>query len=117
MNTIIIRSFNQSDLPAIIQLFKEAVPAINIKHYSSQQISTWIDIDHVRWQEKLTNNIAFVAEIDLIIVGFIDMTHGGYLDHLYIHKDYQARFISLHLLRAVEKAARQLNLAHIVTDC
>ncbi len=117
MDTIIIRSFNLSDFPVVIQLFKEAVPAINIKHYSSQQISTWIDIDLTRWQEKLINNIALVAEINSIIVGFIDMTHEGYLDHLYIHKDYQARWVSLKLLRAIEKTARQLGFAKIVTDC
>jgi GNAT superfamily N-acetyltransferase len=117
MDAIIIRSFKPSDLSLVIQLFKEAVPAINIRHYSSEQISTWIDIDPIRWKEKLISNIAFVAEIDSIIVGFIDMTHEGYLDHLYIHKNYQARWISLKLLRAVEKIARQLGLARIFTNC
>jgi putative acetyltransferase len=63
------------------------------------------------------SNIVFVAELDSMIVGFIDMTRKGYLDHLYIHKDYQARFISLHLLKAIEKEARQLGFVKIVTDC
>ena len=117
MNTIIIRPFKPSDLSAIIKLFKQAVPAINIRHYSSMQVSIWIDIDELRWAEKLTKNISFIAKADSIIVGFIDMSYEGYLDHLYIHKDYQARWVSLRLLRAVEKAARQLSLTKIFTDC
>ncbi len=117
MGTIVVRLFKSSDFPIVIQLFKEAVPAINSRDYSSEQINTWIDIDLGRWQEKLTNNISFVAEIDAVIVGFANITHKGYLDLMYIHKDYQARFVSLHLLRAIEKIARQLDLARITTDC
>ena len=49
MSTIIIRSFKSLDLPAVIQLFKEAVAAINIQHYSPEQIAVWTDIDSERW--------------------------------------------------------------------
>lgn len=116
-SSIIIRPFTSSDLPAVIQLFKEAVAAINIRHYSPEQIAVWIDIDPIKWQAKLENMIVFVAEIDSTIVGFADMTREGYLDHLYVHKDYQARWVSLHLFRAIEKAARERGLSQITTDC
>lgn len=117
MSTIIIRPYKTSDLQAVIQLFKEAVAAINIRHYSAEQIAVWTDVDPVRWQAKLEKMIVFVAEIDSIIVGFADMTREGYLDHLYIHKDYQARWVSLHLFKAIEKTARGLGLTKITTDC
>src|ERR1700730_9761083 len=96
MDTIVVRPFQAADLPIIIQLFQEAVPAINKRHYSPEQIATWIDIDPAHWQIKLANHVSFVAEINSMIVGFADITVDGYLDHLYIHKDYQARFVSLH---------------------
>ena len=128
MCTITIRSYKASDLVAVIQLFKEAVTAINIRHYSPEQIAVWTEVDPVRWQAKLEAMIVFVAvsaeasgvgwaEIDSIIVGFADMTREGYLDHLYVHKDYQARWVSLHLFKAIEKAARDLGLTKITTDC
>jgi putative acetyltransferase len=117
MNTIVIRPFNSSDLSSMIQLFKEAVAAINIRHYSPEQVAVWTEVDPARWQAKLEKMIAFVAEIDSTIVGFADMTHEGYLDHLYVHKDYQARWVSLHLFKAIEKAARELGLTKITTDC
>ncbi len=117
MSTIAIRPFKSLDLPAVIQLFKEAVAAINIQHYSPEQIAVWTDIDSERWLKKLEQNIAFVAEMDSTIVGFADISHEGYLDRMYVHKDYQARWVSLHLFKAIEKAARELGLTKITTDC
>ena len=49
MSTITIRSYKASDFQAVIQLFKEAVAAINIRHYSPEQIAVWTDVDRVRW--------------------------------------------------------------------
>lgn len=127
--TITIRPFKASDLPSVIQLFKEAVAAINIRHYSPEQIAVWTDVDPIHWQSKLESMIVFVAVLrdasndapqddqDERIVGFADMTREGYLDHLYVHKDYQARWVSLHLFKAIEKAARELGLTKITTDC
>lgn len=117
MSTIIIRPYQPSDFDAIVTLFKEAVAAINIRHYTPEQIAVWTDIDPDRWHAKLAEMIVFVAEIDSTIVGFADMTREGYLDHLYVHKDYQARWVSLHLFRAIEKAARELGLTTLTTDC
>ncbi len=119
MSKISIRPFNPSDTPYLIKLFRDAVHTINTKHYSPEQVAVWApeEIDEEKWKAKLSSLITFVAEIDGIIVGFADITCQGYLDHLYIHKDYQARFVSLHLLRAIEQAARDLGLSKITTDC
>lgn len=119
MSKISIRPFKSSDTPELIRLFRDAVHTINIKHYSPEQVDVWApdDIDEEKWRKKLAQMITFVAEIDGTIVGFVDMTHEGYLDHLYIHKNYQGRFISAHLLRAIEGAARKLGLSKITTHC
>jgi putative acetyltransferase len=117
MSTIIIRPFKSSDLHAIIKLFKEAVAAINIRHYTPEQIAIWTDIDPARWQTKFAENIVFVAEINSTIAGFADMSREGELDHLYVHKDYQARMVSLRLFKAIENAARELGLTKITTNC
>ena len=119
MSNITIRPFKPSDTKKLIQLFRDAVHAINIRHYSPDQVAVWApeDIDENKWHTSLEKNITFVAEIDGKIVGFADMTHEGYLDRLYVHKDYQGRFIAVHLLREIEKAARELGLSKITTHC
>lgn len=117
MSTIIIRPYQPSDLPAVVQLFKEAVAAINIKHYTSEQVAVWTTINLEKWQTSLATNITLVAEANNIIVGFGDLSHEGYLDRLYIHKDYQGKFISLKIFKALEQKAKELGLEKITTDC
>lgn len=117
MSTITIRLYQPSDFDAIVTLFKEAVAAINIKHYTAEQVAIWTTINVERWQASLAKNITFIAETNGIIVGFGDMTHEGYLDRLYVHKEYQARFVALKIFKALEQRARELGLEKITTDC
>lgn len=123
---IAIRPFSIADTPALISLFRDAVHAINIQHYSPEQVAIWapeeIHVQHWQnkreaWQKQFTTNITFVAEIEGKIVGFADMTHEGYLDHLYVHKEYQGRWVAFRLLKAIEQAAYDLGLKKITTDC
>ena len=119
MSDISIRPYKPSDTQKLIELFREAVHAINIKHYSPEQIAIWApyNIAEEKWEKNLSQNITFIAEIDDIIVGFADLTQEGVLKHLYIHKDYQGRFIALHLLKTIEQAVRDLGLSKITTEC
>lgn len=114
-----IRLFKPSDTLEIIKLFQNAVHTINIRHYSAEQVAVWAPekMDSDKWQKSLSENITYIAEIDSVIVGFIDMTHEGYLDHLYIHKDYQAKAVAYYLFKQIEIAARNLGLTKITTDC
>ncbi len=119
MSTISIRPYRPSDTAELIELFREAVHAINIKHYSPEQVAVWApnDIDEKKWEKNLSQNITFIAKIDDTIVGFADLTHEGVLKHLYIHKEYQGRFIALHLLKTIEQVVRDLGLSKITTEC
>lgn len=100
-------------------MFREAVHAINIRHYSKEQVAVWAPeiIDVIKWQKSLAKNITYVAEIDFVIVGFIDMSHEGYLDRLYVHKDYQGGSVAYRLFKHIEQTARDLGLTKITTDC
>jgi len=117
MSNIIIRRYTPEDLSALITLFKEAVSAINIRHYSQEQVAAWTAVDESKWRRTLEENITYVAQIDGVIVGFADMTHAGYLDRVYVHKDYQLRGIALRLINVIEPLARALGLSKITTDC
>lgn len=119
MNNVTIRPFKPSDTSELIQLFRDAVHTINIRHYTPEQVAVWApeDIDQGKWLKSLAQNITFVAEVEDKIVGFADITHKGYLDRLYVHPDYQGRFIAFRLFKHIEQAARELELTKITTDC
>lgn len=117
MSYIKIRPFKRSDIVEIIKLFRETVHTINSRYYSQEQVAAWAPeiIDEEQWLNKLQNNITYVAEIDGTIVGFADMSHDGYLDHVYVHKNYQAQGVALRLLQRIEQTARERGLTTITT--
>lgn len=116
-SSLIIRRYVDGDADELLKLFKEAVAAINIRHYSPEQVAVWTTVNKDEWRQSLKGHETFVAEIDGVIVGFADLRHDGYLDRLYINKDYQGRFIYLRLLRHIEHAARDLGLNKVFTHC
>lgn len=114
---ILVRKFASKDDEPILKLFQEAVTSINIRHYSKEQVAIWTKVDIEKWRKTLQSNETFVAEIDGAIVGFADLRQDGLIDRMYIHRDYQGRFISLYLLRSIEDAAKKLGLKKIFTNC
>lgn len=102
---MLIRQFQASDLNEILNLFYQTVHTINLKDYSKEQLDAWAshDIDVERWQKSLTKNYALVAIINDKIVGFGDIDDSGYLDHLYVHKDYQNQHIATKITEQLEK--------------
>lgn len=94
MNNITLRPYLPSDITAIAGLFYNTVHTVNRRDYNDIQLDAWADgnIDLDKWNSSFQSNITVIAEIaeaNSIIVGFGDITHDGYLDRLYVHKDYQ----------------------------
>ncbi|TVX94680.1 GNAT family N-acetyltransferase [Paenibacillus agilis] len=113
--------FKNSDMKEIIELFYETVHSINARDYSPAQLDVWAPKDEqVRkeqlWLESLRNNISYVARMNGIIVGFVDMSHSGYLDRLYIHKDFQRQGIASALVNAIESEAQKLTLKELSVE-
>ena len=90
-----IRSYRPEDCSAVLQLFFQTVHTVNAKDYTPQQLDAWADgkEDPVLWNLSLSQHNCLVAISDGILVGFADMDATGYLDRLYVHKDYQRHVI------------------------
>jgi putative acetyltransferase len=116
---MIIRKFQPEDLEAILQLFQDVVHTVGAKYYNAEQLYAWAPKDSLnksKWIESLTTNITYIAEDKNTIIGFGDMTQTGYIDHLYVHKNYQGAGAALALFRALEKEARTLHLTELTTE-
>lgn len=118
-NSISIRKIKSSDLEHIVALFKETVHNVNAKDYSEEQLLIWaphhIHHEDKRWQ-SLLSNIAYLAENDGVIVGFADMTKEGYLDRLFVHKDYQRLGIASMLISQLESDALKSGIRKITAE-
>ncbi len=105
-STLMIRSYRPSDFDAVVGLFCDTVRSVNSKDYSEEQINAWAGCaDFARWNEALLSNYALVAVANGVVVGFGDIDDNGYLDHLYVHKDFLRRKIASRLCKRLEDYA------------
>ena len=103
-----IRKYKTADCTEIVNLFYETVHTINAKDYTKSQLDVWATdkIDIVAWDESFLRHNTLVAVENNIIVGFGDMDNNGYLDRLYVHKDYQGKGIATAVTIELEELAK-----------
>lgn len=104
-----IRPYRSADCREMAALFYGAVHSVNARDYSPQQLAAWADgrPDLAAWDRSFLAHISLVAEEAGRITGFADLDPAaGYLDRLYVHKDYQGRGIASALCNALEKSAQ-----------
>lgn len=99
-----LRSYRPSDCPELAELFYETVHTVNARDYTREQLDAWAtgQVDLGQWNRTLEEHHTVVAEEDGRIVGFGDMDGTGYLDRLYVHKDFQGRGIAAAICDALE---------------
>lgn len=103
---ILLRDYKPEDCLVLAQLFYDTIHNINRKDYTEEQINVWAPkkINLEEWHLSFLEHYTIVAEKDKNIVGFGDITANGYLDRLYVHKDYQNQGIATAICNELEKA-------------
>lgn len=106
---VTLRPYRPDDCPALAALFYQTVHTVNAAHYTPAQLDAWAPAggpDLAAWDESFRAHLTLVAELDGKLAGFGDMdTACGYLDRLYVHKDFQGRGVATALCGALEQAA------------
>lgn len=99
-----IRQYKSNDLEQMARLFYETVHAINIKDYTEQQVNTWAtgNINLKAWDGSFLEHLTYVVVENDLIIGFGDIDETGYLDRLYVHKDFQGRGVATALCNRLE---------------
>lgn len=102
--TILIRKYRSTDREETAALFYDTVHSVNAADYTVEQLNAWADgnIDIDRWDDSLSSHYSLVAVKGSTIVGFGDID-GGYLDRLYVHKNYQCQGIATTICDELEK--------------
>lgn len=113
-----LRALKETDILECITLFQNTIHAVNAKDYSPIQLEAWapkVNPEVTPGWQTLSENISYVAEFENQIVGFGDLTEKGYLDRLYVHKDFQGQGIAAAIVQKLEERANELNLEEITT--
>ncbi|MBN8584117.1 MAG: GNAT family N-acetyltransferase [Ignavibacteria bacterium] len=113
------------DIPDIIEMNRQTVFTVNAKDYTPAQIKVWADgaLIFKRWEDALKDQYFVLAEEHTtpglkpdpslkkegsnIVAGFSSLAKDGYLDFMYISKDFQRCGVASKLLAAIEQKAKE----------
>ncbi len=114
MIPLIIREYQTSDCKEIVKLFYDTIHTVNSADYSTEQLNVWAteNIDFEKWNQSLQKHYSLVAVEGGKIVGFGDIDDDGYLDRLFIHKDYLRKRIATAICDMLEQKANQTITVH-----
>lgn len=101
-----IRPYRSADCPALAELFYETVHTVCARDYTPEQLDAWAtgEVDLSAWDASFLAHRTLAAVEGETIVGFADMDGNGYLDRLYVHRDFQRRGVATALCDALEAA-------------
>ena len=115
MNQIKLRRAIKDDLNSICEIFFNTVTSINANDYDENQIKAWSEgaKNIEMFKKKIEEQHFIVAMMDDTIVGFSSVDDTGYIDFLYIHKNYQRQGIAKSLLKEIERFAKTLGIKEL----
>lgn len=103
---MIIRKYQPSDCNELAKLFYNTVHTVNAKDYTKEQLDAWATgkVDSEEWNRSFQEHFSIVAVDGEIIIGFGDIDKTGYLDRLFVHKDYQRKGVAAAICDELEQA-------------
>ena len=95
-------------------MFYHTVHTVNAKDYTEEQLQVWAtgQVDLENWDQSLQEHFSVVAVENENILGFGDIDKTGYLDRLYVHKDYQGKGIATAICNQLEQAVQGSIITH-----
>lgn len=101
-----LRPYRPADCPHLAELFTSTVHTVCARDYTQAQLDAWADgqVDLAAWNASFLAHTTLVAVEGGSIVGFADLAPDGYLDRLYVHKDWQRRGVASALCDALSGA-------------
>lgn len=88
-----LRAYEPADCEQLAELFYQTVHCVNAKDYTEEQLNAWATgkVNLQEWNHSFLKHKTIVAMENDTIIGFGDIDEAGYLDRLFVHKDYQGK--------------------------
>ena len=103
-----IREYKPADCEQLAELFYNTVHSINAKDYAEKQLNVWATgrVDLQEWNLSFLKHKTIVAIENDEIIGFGDIDDSGYLDRLFVHKDYQGMGVASAICNELESSVQ-----------
>lgn len=111
---MIVRAYQPPDCEGLAELFYNTVHTVNAKDYTKEQLDVWAtgEADLEKWNQTLQEHYSLVAVENETIIGFGDIDKTGYLDRLFVHRDYQKKGVATAICDKLEQKVQGI----IITD-
>lgn len=102
---MVIRKYKAADCREMAELFYNTVHGVNARDYTEEQLNAWASgqVNTDAWNRSFSENYTLVALEKDRLIGFGDIDKTGYLDHLFVHKDFQSQGVATMLCDELEK--------------
>ena len=109
-----IRRYRSEDCREMAALFYDTVHEVNAADYTKEQLDAWACglVDMETWNRSFEEHFTVIAQAEGRITGFGDMSADGYLDRLYVHRDYQGKGIGTMICNRLEQAVSGNIITH-----
>ena len=114
-----VRKATIRDIPALKQLFRETVLSVNRQDYTAEEVADWASCgeNEERWEKSVYFYYTLLVEDeDGHVLGFAALSAKGYLNSMFVHKDFQGQGIASILYGFMERRARALKVSAITAD-
>jgi putative acetyltransferase len=113
-----VRRFRDSDTAATARVFFESVHHATRAYYDAAQRQAWAPRvpDTEKWRARIAPQIAFVAERDGAVIGFMTLRTDGHLDLAFVAPGAMGQGVAKALYDAILAEASTANMARLTTD-
>jgi len=110
-----IRKYQSGEELELWRLFYDSVRKVAIRDYTAEQVAAWAPdtMDEAHWRARIESNNPFVCEHEGQIVGYADLQPSGYIDHFFVHHQWQGQGVAKALFATIEADAKRQQLAEL----
>ena len=112
-----VRKFQSGEERELWELFYNTVRTVNLGDYTQQQVEAWApdDADIDKWRKRMQGIDPYVCVENDTIIGYTDVQPSGYIDHFYVHHQWQRRGVGTLLFETIEAQAIELEIKEMTS--
>ncbi|WP_417850496.1 GNAT family N-acetyltransferase [Thalassoglobus sp.] len=113
-----VRRYRPGEELELWELFYSTIRTVNCRDYSTKQVQTWApdEMDREKWHTRIAGMNPFVCEVANVIVGYAALLETGYIDHFYVHHQWQRKGVGNSLVTKIFETASELGLNELTSD-
>jgi len=94
--SLVIRDFQAADTDATAQIYFRAVREGALAAYSAAEVKAWVPElpEKKAWYQRLNYNRTLIAERNGVAIGFMAMSHAGYIDLAFVAPEEMGKGIA-----------------------